>query len=62
MKCCLECKGKRHPGCHSTCETYITEKASDEARKEKIRKAKAEDVLADNTIVKLSEARRRKYA
>lgn len=42
MKCCLDCP-KRTPGCHGTCQDYITESAADRERKEKIRKAKAKE-------------------
>ncbi len=46
MKCCLNCTGgKRHPGCHDKCDTYLTEKAAEDKRKEIIRKAKLTEAM-----------------
>lgn len=36
IDCCNGCEApKRHPGCHATCEIYITAKAEYDARKAK---------------------------
>ena len=45
IECCINCT-KRNPGCHSSCEDYIKEKAEYKAEKEKILKAKSEGAEA----------------
>ena len=42
---CKDCR-KRYPGCQDVCETFAEEKAEEDARKEKILKAKK--LEADN--------------
>ena len=59
MKCCLNCTdGKRHPGCHDKCDTYLTEKAAEDERKEIIRKAKLKaSIYEDIGVWNLRKAR-----
>ena len=58
MYCCMNCTD-RHPGCHSECEIYISERAKFDERKEKIIKAKAKDEKVISTIIDLKARRRR---
>lgn len=45
--------GRRHAGCHSTCEEYILSQAIKAAIKDEIRKKKAED---DNYVAAVVDA------
>ena len=59
MKCCLHCTGgKRHPGCHDKCDTFLTERAEEQERKELIRKAKLKaSIYKDIDVDGLRKAR-----
>ena len=61
MKECKGCKD-RHPACQDSCERFLAARKKRQERNEKIRAAKDADVLATNMVIRLSEARRRKYA
>lgn len=43
IKCCYRCPD-RTVGCHSVCEKYITQKAENDAIRERIHKQKMEEV------------------
>lgn len=60
----MSCKGcrKRHPACQDSCEQYKTEQAHQKAWKEKIKAAKGKEAQATDTVIRLAEIRRRKYA
>lgn len=60
MKCCLDCP-KRNPGCHSTCQDYITESAEERERKEKIRKAKAKEKQGRDYVYEHYYSQRRRH-
>lgn len=47
FECCVECK-KRHTGCHSECEEYISAVRENERRKEVIRKGKGHETMMDD--------------
>ena len=59
MKCCLNCTdGKRHPGCHDKCDTFLKERAEEQERKEIIRKAKVKaSIYEDIGVDRLRKAR-----
>lgn len=60
MKCCIDCE-KRIPGCHDTCEDYITGSKAERERKEKIRRAKEDERANRNYIHEHYDAIRRKH-
>ena len=49
MKCCINCR-KRYPGCQDHCPDIAAEKAAEQIRNEKIRKAKEKDRMDRNYI------------
>lgn len=61
MKECMNCQNRR-PACQDNCELARKDRAERAGRKEMIKKAKAREGLATDTVIKLSENRRRKYA
>ena len=54
MKECKGCKD-RHPACQDSCERFLAARKKKQERDKKIRAAK-------NAVIRLGEARRRKYA
>ena len=60
IKCCKDCVApKRHPGCHSTCPEYRTEKAEYEEYKAKVDKQKAIKAGLDSmAIASVNRARK----
>ena len=60
ITCCHNCQ-ERQLGCHSTCKKYISEKAEDEKRKEKIRKAKSLENALDFGRYARDNKRKKKY-
>ena len=61
MKECKGCKDRR-PACQDSCERFLATRKKKQERDNKIRAAKNADDLATNTVIRLGEARRRKYA
>ena len=63
FKKCFYCTPEtgRHPGCQSNCEHYAKDKAEQLADQEKIRKAKDQEAITINTVVRLLEKRRREF-
>ena len=61
MKECKGCKD-RHPACQDSCERFLAARKKKRESDKKIRAAKNADDLATNTVIRLGEARRRKYA
>lgn len=52
----------RKPGCHATCEHYAKARIKHQGDVERIRRARDAEILADNTAVKLTFERRKRYA
>lgn len=44
VKCCISC-GERRPGCHSTCERYIKDKAEMKKKADKYKKDRLNDSI-----------------
>ena len=61
MKECKGCKD-RHPACQDSSERFLAARKKKQERDKKIRAAKNADDLATNTVIRLGETRRRKYA
>lgn len=61
MKECKDCRD-RHPARQDSCERFLAARKKKQERDKKIRAAKNADDLATNTVIRLGEARRRKYA
>lgn len=60
MKCCIKCT-KRYPACQDTCPDIAAEKAEEQIRQEKIRKAKEKDRMDRNYIREHYYSQRRRH-
>ena len=66
IECCRTCLpesegGKRHIGCHGTCEEYIKAKSQHEDEKDKISKAKSYENEHVNYMKTNAQRRRRAH-
>lgn len=49
FSCCMDCK-ERVPGCHSTCERYLSDKAKYDEAKAKIKAEREYDIYFSDRI------------